>query len=202
MRDEVKQSGWKEQEEEKHKSIAVSFDLAAAIASVGLVAAAALVFLSSAHAAIARPGAEGKAWKSGTAALSCEDRLQSLYLAGSFVMPGSTEQMQLWVGRPRGETEDKEVWGVLARQGSLAGCEAQCKVIRFERFQKDMKPALMELDCEGARLRTMKMPLHIQWVRGEKNKFETLVRLGSSLYGVEEAPMQVQVNRYAVATAK
>jgi hypothetical protein len=105
--------------------------------------------------------------------------------------------MNLWVGRAH---TGKEVVGVIGKQGTVA-CEAQCKVARFERFKKDMKPALMELDCEGMTLKTMRMPLHIQWARGEKNGFETTVRLGSSIFGVEEAPLRVQVNRYDVAVA-
>ncbi|MBI3543395.1 MAG: hypothetical protein HY075_09010 [Deltaproteobacteria bacterium] len=101
--------------------------------------------------------------------------------------------------------ENLDVLGVIARssQGKMPGCEAQCRVVRFERFKKDMRPALMELDCEGTTIRTMRMPLHISWARGaKKNKFETTVRLGSSIYGVEEAPLHVEVNRYAVAAAK
>ncbi|MBI3543848.1 MAG: hypothetical protein HY075_11300, partial [Deltaproteobacteria bacterium] len=157
-----------------------------------------------ASAAIARPSLDTGSLK-GVTGMKCEDRLSSLYLAGSFVMPGSAEGMQLWIGKPREQAagdQNLDVLGVIARS-SKNGCEAQCRVTRFERFKKDLKPALMELDCEGTTIRTMRMPLHISWARGEKkNKFETTVRLGSSIYGVEEAPLHVEVNRYAVAAAK
>ncbi len=179
----------------------VGFDLAAAVASMGLVVLAALVWMNSASAAIPKQGSDSLSWKSGAAATQCEDKLSSLYLAGSFVMPGSAAQMNIWVGKPRGETEETEVWGMIGK-ASGNNCEAQCKVTRFERYKKDMKPALMELDCEGSTIKTMRMPLHIQWARGDNNKFDTTVRLGSSIYGVEEAALHVQVNRYAVATAK
>lgn len=169
----------------------VGFDLAAALASMGLVVIAALIWLNSASAAISRPEIrEAK----------CDEKLSNLYLAGSFIMPGSADSMNLWVGKPRGDLPSNEVWGVISKSDGL-NCEAQCKVTRFERFKKDMKPALMELDCEGSRLRTMKMPLHIQWAH-EKNDARTTVRLGSALYGVEEAPLHIQVNRYAVASAE
>ena len=107
----------------------------------------------------------------------------------------------LWVGKPKDQgigQKQGEVLGVIGKKAH-ANCEAQCKITRFERFKKDMKPALMELDCEGSSLKTMRMPMHIQWVRDEKNSFETMIRLGSSIYGMEEAPLQIQVNRYAVA---
>ena len=198
MRDEhMKQGSWKI---EKEEAAPVGFDLAAALASMGLVALAALVWINSASAAIAKPGAESAAWKKGAAAATCEDKLSSLYLAGSFVMPGSASEMQLWVGKPHGDakgTDEKEVWGLIGRNTDTS-CEALCKVTRFERFRKDQKPALMELDCEGSHLKTMRMPLHIQWVREDKG-FATTVRLGSSIYGVEVAPLHLQVNRYAVA---
>lgn len=192
-------------EKNKPESMLLKFDPAAAVVAVGLVALAVLVWMNTANAAVARPGAESANWKKGLSAATCEDELASLYLAGSFVMPGSAEQMQLWVGKPRvdgsgGGPSGEDVVGVIAKT-SATGCEAQCKVTRFERYRKDYKPALMELDCEGMHLRTMRMPLHIRWVREAKG-FETTVGLGSSIYGVEEAPLHLQVNRYSVAAAK
>lgn len=176
-------------DEANEQAAILSFDFAAAVASLGLVAIAALVWINSASAAVPPRAA--------ATALGCEDRLASLYLGGSFVMPGTADSMQLWVGKSH-QGGESGVVGMIAK-GRAAGCEAQCKVIRFERFKKDMKPALMELDCEGATIKTLRMPLHIQWVRGDKGKFETIVRLGSSIYGVEEAPLRLEVNRYSVA---
>lgn len=173
------------------KAIALKVESGRAITLAVAVAMAALALIvsmlaSSASAAISRKSA---------ISYNCEDRLSNLYLAGTFAMPNSGEPMNLWVGKPRSEKTD-DVWGVVGKANS-GHCEAQCKVVRFERFKKDMQPALMELDCEGMRLRTMKMPLHVQWVR-EKNGFDTMVRLGSSIYGMEEAPLRLQVNRYEV----
>jgi hypothetical protein len=113
-------------------------------------------------------------------------------------MPGTGEAMNLWVGKPRIEN-GSEVWGLVAKANDIT-CEAQCKVMRFERFQKDLKPALMEMDCNGMSLKTMRMPLHVQWTR-ELDGFDTRIRLGSSVYGMEEAPLHVAVNRYAAPPA-
>lgn len=202
MRNEVNNQGnWKTAAAEDDSPM-IGFDLAGIVASMGLVVLAALVWMNTANAALPKVGAESVAWKSGNAAVTCEDKLSSLYLAGSFMMPGSAEPMQLWVGKPTADskkTEDKEVWGLVAKSKASL-CEAQCKVTRFERFKKDMKPALMEMDCEGSTLKTMRMPLHIQWVRNGKNAFDTVVRLGSSLYGVEQTALRVEVNRYSVAS--
>jgi hypothetical protein len=183
--------------QETPESVAIRFDLAAALASLGLVTLAILIWINSASAAIARPS-QGP----GQGMASCEERLSSLFLAGSFAMPGSADPMQLWVGKARGD--DKGVMGVIAKENGV-GCEAQCKVLRFERFKKDLKPALMELECEGSTIRTLRMPLHIQWARGGRDDGDKLVasiRMGSSIYGVEEAPLHIQVNRYSVAAAK
>lgn len=180
------------------KAIALRIHAKAPVALAALAAAAALVAMAAiltrpAHAAIARPGAESAAWKKGASGFTCEDRLSNLYLAGSFVMPTSGEAMNLWIGKPRVGAKD-EVLGFVGKPTG-ENCEAQCKVVRFERFKKDLQPALMEMDCEGSRLKTMRMPLHVQWIR-EKTGFETMVRLGSSIYGMEEAPLRLQVNRY------
>lgn len=162
---------------------AITLAVTVAMAAFALIVS---ILASPSHAAIARTSAVD---------YNCEDRLSNLYLAGTFVMPNSGESMNLWIGKPRSEkTED--VWGLVGKAMSRT-CEAQCKVTRFERFKKDMQPALMEMDCEGMRLRTMKMPLHVQWVR-EKKGFDTMVRLGSSIYGMEEAPLRLQVNRYEI----
>lgn len=162
-----------------------------------VVVAAILLISRDVGAAIARPGAESTAWKKGATGYTCEDRVSNLFLAGSFVMPTTGEAMHLWVGKPRaGDITKNEVWGYVGKNGS-DGCEAQCKVTRFERFKIDQRPALMEMDCEGSRLKMMRMPVHVQWVR-EKNGFDTVVRLGSSLFGMAEAPLRLQVNRYEI----
>lgn len=173
--------------------------IAALVASIGIAGFAALMWASSAVAALPRTGAETAAWKGGSIGYACEDRISNLYLAGAFVMPGSGEPMNLWVGKPRGAPgSDKEVWGLVGKS-NVERCEAQCKVTRFERFTKDLKPARMEMDCEGTRLKTMRMPVHVQWIR-DKSGFESIVRLGSAIYGVEEAPLRIGVNRYSVAS--
>jgi len=183
---------WKARAIARDEETLSGLTLAALAASIGLVGLAALVWINTAAAAMIKPQA--------AAILSCESKLSNLYLAGTFVMPGTGDAMNLWVGKPTGASAtDKEVWGLVGKTAAV-GCEAQCKVTRFERFKKDLKPAIMELDCEGSRLKTMRMPLHIQWAAGGKNAGETTVRLGSSIYGVEEAPLRVQVNRYAVAS--
>lgn len=123
--------------------------------------------------------------------IACGNQLSRLYLSGSFVMPQSGEKVNLRVGKV--SPADKQVQAFISGPSNL--CEASCRVTHFERFLKDMKPALMEFDCQGSRLRALRMPLHIQWVRGAGG-FETNVRLGSSLFGVEQAGLQIEVNRY------
>jgi len=171
--------------------------MATFISTVGLASFAIfLLWVSSASAAMMKP--------TNTAApLGCEEKLGNLFLSGSFLMPGSGEEMNLYVGKPRGElSQGSEVWGLIAKTSQRGThCAAQCKVLRFERFKKDMMPAIMELACEGTTLRTLRMPLHIQWVRDDQG-FDTRIRLGSSIYGVEETALNVEVNRYQIASAR
>jgi hypothetical protein len=172
-----------------------SVHLAGVLTSLGLLGLASLIWINSASAALIKSGAQDPLWKKGVTAYRCEDRLANLFLSGTFTMPGTGEAMNLWVGKPRIENGN-EVWGLVSKASDVT-CEAQCKVMRFERFQKDLKPALMEMDCNGMALKTMRMPLHVQWTR-ELDGFDTKIRLGSSVYGMEEAPLHVAVNRYAV----
>jgi hypothetical protein len=138
------------------------------------------------------------AWRDAAASVErtlggCANALSTLYLAGSFTMPGTTkaQKMNLWIGMT--QAADGTVIGVLGDSGQGA-CEAKCRMIRFERFRKDGAPALLELECEGSRIRTLRMPLHVQWTTSG-----TIVRLGSSFYGMEQAPFEVKVNNYTVA---
>jgi hypothetical protein len=162
---------------------------ASTTAAIGLTGLAAFFWVNSALAAI--PKFSGTSY-------SCKDHVQNLFLAGSFVMPGSGQPMNLWVGKP--QSDRSKVVGYIGKtmEGS---CEAQCQIVRFERFQKDSKPALLELSCEGSALKSLRMPLHVQWIRTNEGT-DAIVRMGSSIYGTEEAPFHVEVNRYAIASAK
>jgi hypothetical protein len=72
-------------------------------------------------------------------------------------------------------------------------CEAVCQVSRFERYSSDLKPAFMDLSCEGNAVASLRMPLQISW---ERNHNEPLMRLGSAITGIEEAHLFVAVDRY------
>ncbi|MEW6056082.1 MAG: hypothetical protein AB1540_05655 [Bdellovibrionota bacterium] len=185
---------------EKRKGGVSILGTTALIVSLGFLSVLALIAVHrQAHAAVPKTTIGAFKAKAGDLGYACPDRLSSLYLSGSFLMPGNGEQMNLWVGKPGWEQKTpNEVWGVVGKS-SGGECEAVCKVTRFERFQKDLQPALMELDCEGMRIKTLRMPVHVQWVR-EKNRFQTVLRMGSSIYGMEEAKLRIQVNRYEVAS--
>lgn len=146
-----------------------------------------LINVGVVEASIALPNARQGHLNSG----GCSSELSSLFLAGSFTMPGTAQKMGVWIGKR--DVKDLKTVGLVGRSDAAA-CEAVCKIMRFERFRKDAKPALMELECEGARVKTLRMPLHIQW-----SAMGTSVRLGSSIYGVEQASLELLVNRYTVA---
>lgn len=176
----------------KHKKLEGSWKIMLLVAAIGFGGITAFMWANTTVAAVS---------KKGSSALSCENRVTNLYLAGRFLMPGTGEPMNLWIGKA--SASNKDVQGFVGKSAEGI-CEAQCKVVNFERYKKDLKPALMELDCVGTRLRTMRMPLHVQWIR-DRAGFEAVVRLGSSIYGTERSPLQLSVNRYetmTVASAK
>lgn len=159
-----------------------------------------------AYGAYLKTGAETLNWKNNLAAQNCDDQIANLFLEGSFIMPGSSQPMTLQIGRSRSLQNGKtSVIGLVvsAFTSGSRQCEAQCKVIKFERFAKDLQPALLEMDCEGSRVKTLRMPLHIQWTRLASNHgFNAEIRLGSSLFGMEQTPINLLLNRYAMVASQ
>jgi hypothetical protein len=105
----------------------------------------------------------------------CYKKLKTVFLKGSF------QNMNLWIGKTH--PKDKKVWGWITSKNNKE-CEAQCEMIHFE---KD----LMELQCEGVKIKSMRMPLHVHWV----DSSSTFIRLGSSIYGTERVPLNVHSRR-------
>ncbi len=139
---------------------------------------------------------------------SCATNLNLVFLRGEFILPSTGENMQIWVGKT--DKANKQVQAFLMKENasSVAGksgtsCFAQCDVGYFERFKSDSKPAFMEMDCKSTELSSLRMPLYINWARSEKknarkdnDSLQAVVRLGSSLYGIEQAKLKVSINQY------
>jgi hypothetical protein len=147
------------------------------------------------------PGQEKENWRAPTKTENhaCRGEHHEIFLSGDFTHPATAARLTLSVGR---NAAGEPVSAVITRAVDGAGatvCEAVCQVSRFERYASDLKPAFMDLSCEGNAVASLRMPLQVTWERG---KAEPLIRLGSVITGVEEARLKVAVDRYQMPSQK
>ncbi len=141
--------------------------------------------------------AEPEHWRTRAAAVPCRGEHRQIFLSGDFTHPATAARLTLSVGR---DHTGKPISAVITRGvGANSICEAVCQVSRFERFASDLRPALMDLSCEGASVASLRMPLQISWDRGVR---APLLRLGSVITGIEEARLKIAVDRYQMPVAQ
>jgi hypothetical protein len=130
--------------------------------------------------------------------ISCENHVKESFLEGTFQLnkAGKTISMNLYIGKPLGRTvSDDEVWGFLSQKG-MRTCDAFCKVVRFERFAANAHPALMQLECEGSTIQTLRMPVFVEWKKVNNSNYVSQIQLGSPFLKMEQSPLTVSLNRY------